>query len=106
MCTGGHYAGMSDDLDDGRLRRFLRSKLRSAGRQYEEARRAYGAGKAAAAADLPRDDDGNAHIVCRRYAERRTVELDQAARPTCFDPDHQDCQGCVEDIRDGRIETW
>lgn len=52
------------------------------------------------------DEAGNAHIVCRRHAERRAVPIDEEGHPPCFDPDHQDCRGCVEDIRDGLIETW
>ena len=89
-----------------RLKRLLRTKLRSAGQQYEEARRAYSDARTATSVGLPTDDDGRARIVCRRYAEKRAVSLDEAARPNCYDAEHQDCQGCVEDIRDGRIETW
>lgn len=89
-----------------RLELLLRSKLRSAGRQYEEATRAYNASKSATTAGLPTDDDGKVRIVCRRYAEKRSLSLDEQGRPPCFDPDHLDCQGCVEDIDDGRIETW
>jgi hypothetical protein len=55
---------------------------------------------------LPRNENGDARIVCRRYAERRAVGVDDAGRPACFDADHPDCQGCVEDVRDGRVETW
>lgn len=88
------------------IRRFIRSKLRGAGRQYEEARRAYDRARTTALADIPTDDEGRARIVCRRYAEQRAVELDQEARPECFDPGHQDCRGCVEDIHDERVETW
>lgn len=91
---------------DDRLESFLRSKMRSAGKQYADAKRAYRDAHHAALADLPRDEEGKAKIVCRRYAERRAVSMDSAARPDCFDPDHPDCQGCVEDVRDGRIETW
>ncbi|MFB6205876.1 MAG: hypothetical protein ABEJ05_05035 [Haloglomus sp.] len=87
-------------------KRFLRSKLRSAGRQVEAARREYETARKRALADLSTDEDGRAKIVCRRYAERRAVDLDEEARPVCYDPDHVDCQGCVEDIREGRIETW
>jgi hypothetical protein len=89
-----------------RLELLLRSKLRSAGRQYEEATQAYNVSKSAASSGLSLNDESEAHIVCRRYAEKRSVDLDNQGRPDCFDPDHQDCQGCVEDIRDGRIETW
>lgn len=92
--------------DRRRLKRFLRTKLRSAGRQVEEARRAYETARKRALADLPTDEADRARIVCRRHAERRAVDLDEAARPVCFDADHVDCQGCVEDIREGRIETW
>jgi hypothetical protein len=92
--------------DPDRLARFLRTKLRGAGRQYAEARRAYGSARASALADLPTDDRGRARIVCRRHADRRAVELDGESRPACFDADHPDCQGCLEDIREGHVETW
>jgi hypothetical protein len=92
--------------DSDRLSRFLRTKLRSVGRQYEQAKLSYGSARASALADLPTDDEGRARIVCRRFAEQREVHLDSEARPACFDADHPDCQGCLEDIRDGRIETW
>ncbi len=82
----------------------MRSKLRSAGRRLAESRRAFEAGRTVA--DLPRDDEGRVKIVCRRHAERRATPLDDAGRPVCFEADHPDCQGCVEDIREGRIETW
>lgn len=89
-----------------RLELLLRSKFRSAGRQCEEAMRAYSASKSAVESGLTIDEDGQARIVCRRYAEKRSVDLSRDGRPHCFDPDHQDCRGCVEDIDDGRIETW
>jgi hypothetical protein len=91
--------------DSDRLSRFIRTKVRAAGRQYARAREAYSGGRAAALADLPTDDEGRAQVVCRRYAERRAVRLDGDCRPDCFD-DHPDCEGCVEDIRDGTVETW
>jgi hypothetical protein len=92
--------------DDERLARFIRDGLRSAGRQLSDAKRAYSNGKRATLAGLPRDDEGRARIVCRRYAERRAVSLDDRLRPVCYDADHPDCQGCVEDIEDGTIETF
>jgi hypothetical protein len=94
---------------DERLERFFRIRLRNAGRQYERARTAFNDGKSgvdAADGDLPTDDAGRAKLVCRRYAEKRAVELDDEGRPACFDGDHTDCVGCVEDIQAGRIETW
>lgn len=93
-------------MDEGRIRRFLQSTVRSASRQVTDAKRAYSDAKRSALADLPQDDSGRAKIVCRRHAERRGVSLDDQARPACFDADHQDCQGCVEDICDGVVETW
>ena len=93
-------------MDDGRIRRFVQTTIRSAGRQYEEARRAYSDAKRSALADLPLDEEGRAKIVCRRYAEKRAVSLDEQGRPACFDAEHLDCQGCAEDVRDGEIETW
>ena len=92
--------------DTDRLSRFLRTKVRNAGRQYERAKQAYDSARASALADLPTDEEGRARIVCRRYAERRTVSLGEEARPTCFDAEHPDCRGCLEDIRENRIETW
>ena len=89
-----------------RLQRLLRTKLRSAGKQYAEAKRAYSDARTAAAVEVPTDEAGRAKIVCRRHAERRRVSLDDAARPHCFDAEHRDCRGCVEDIREDRIETW
>ena len=92
--------------DDDRLGRFIRNSLRSAGRQLSDAKRAYSNGKRAALAGLPSDDEGRARIVCRRYAERRAASLDEQLRPVCYDADHPDCQGCLEDIRDGTVETF
>lgn len=91
---------------DGRVGRFLRRTLRRAGRQYAESRQAYAAGRREAAGDLSTDETGRVRIVCRRYAEQRAVHLDEADRPACFDPDHQDCRGCAEDVHAGRVETW
>ena len=89
-----------------RLQRLLRTKLRSAGKQYAEAKRAYSDARTAAAVEVPTDEAGRAKIVCRRHAERRRVSLDDATRPHCFDGDHRDCRGCLEDVRDGCVETW
>ena len=94
------------DGDGDRIARFISNTLRSAGQQLSDAKRAYSDGKRAAMAGLPRDEDGRAKLVCRRHADRRAVSLDEAGRPECFDPDHPDCQGCVEDIEAGTIETW
>ncbi|MEM4780669.1 MAG: hypothetical protein QXG03_03790 [Halalkalicoccus sp.] len=85
---------------DRRLQRLVRSKFRAAGRRYEEARRDY-----ADARDTARGGE-RVNIVCRRYAEKRSVELDSAGRPECYDADHPDCEGCVEDLQAGTIETW
>lgn len=92
--------------DDGRVGRFLRAKLRAAGRQVARARREYDATRAAASRDLPTDDAGRARIVCRRHAEERAVAVDDDGRPACFDADHADCRGCAEDVREGRVQTW
>ncbi|MFD1570627.1 DUF7091 family protein [Halorubrum laminariae] len=99
---------------DDRLERAVRRRLREAGRQFEAAKRAYregrddpaGSASGAARYDLPVDDKGGARIVCRRHAEHRAVAVDDAGRPTCFDSDHPDCEGCAEDVRDGVVETW
>ncbi len=96
---------------DERFDGFVSERLRELGRQYERARRAYADGKetsqrAAVLDKLPVDDADRAKIVCRRHAEKRAVKLDVDGKPACFDPDHTDCVGCLEDIRDGMIETW
>ena len=94
----------------GGFERFVHSAMRSAGRRYEEARRAYRDGREGTPAspgdDLPRDDADRARIVCRRHAEQRAVSVDGDGRPACFDSDHPDCRGCAEDVREGVVETW
>lgn len=90
---------------DDRLERFIRTKFRSAGRRFEEAQAAYEEGRAGGY-DLPTDEAGRAKIVCRRYAERRAVAVDAEGKPACYDPEHPDCRGCAEDIREGIVETW
>ena len=89
-----------------RFERLLRGKLNAVGKQYEESKRAYADAKMAARTGLPTDEDGRARIVCRRHAEKRAVSVDERGVPACFDAEHPDCRGCVEDIREGRIETW
>ena len=89
-----------------RIGRLLKGRLRAAGRQYAEARQVYSEAKTAALRGLPTDGEGKAKIVCRRYAERRAVQLDEAGRPECYEAEHPDCEGCVEDVREERIETW
>jgi hypothetical protein len=96
---------------DDRLEGLLRRKIREAGRQYARARDAYRQGRDGGAEDdavasLPRDDEGRARLVCRRHADRRAVAIDDDGRPACFEADHPDCEGCLEDVRDGIIETW
>ncbi|RLM56394.1 hypothetical protein DVK02_07715 [Halobellus sp. Atlit-31R] len=98
-----------------RLERLLRQKFREAGRQYARARDAYREGRDAETsgepedpipATVPRDEDGRLRIVCRREADRRTVVVDADSRPECFEAGHPDCEGCVEDLHDGIVETW
>ena len=99
---------------DDRLEGLLRRKFRAAGRQYARARKAYNEGRDGNDTDggddrvpsLPRDDEGRARLVCRRNADRRAVAVDDDGRPACFDAGHPDCEGCVEDVRDGIVETW
>lgn len=103
MIASGHALDRMDD----RLESIIRSAARSAGKRYEEAKRAYRDGRDPSPThSLPRDAEGRAKIVCRRHAEHRAVAVDAKGRPACFDPDHPDCQGCVDDIREGMVETW
>ncbi|QCC58416.1 hypothetical protein NP511_07850 [Natrinema thermotolerans] len=101
--------------DRRRLERFLRTTLQGAGEQFEELRRstddqleeareAYEVARNAR--ELPTDEAGRAKIVCRRYAQQRAAKLDEEYRPACYEADHPDCEGCAEDVRRGRIETW
>ncbi|MCL9815830.1 DUF7091 family protein [Natronocalculus amylovorans] len=95
-----------------RIGEFLRERLRQAGRSYEEAKHAYRDGKATGesqpgpADSLPADERGRSKIVCRRHAERRAVPIDTDGKPACYDSEHPDCRGCVEDIKNGSIEVW
>ncbi|AFK18019.1 hypothetical protein E6P09_04490 [Haloferax mediterranei ATCC 33500] len=93
---------------DDRLESIIRSAARTAGKRYEEVKRAYQDGQQTSEVldSLPQDAEGGAKIVCRRHVERRAVAIDAKGRPACFDPDHPDCRGCVEDIREGIVETW
>lgn len=83
---------------------FVGRLARTAGRRYAEAVAAYREGRVEG--DLPRDDAGRIRIVCRRHAEKRAVALDDEGKPACFDADHPACEGCLEDLRDGQVETW
>ncbi|MFC6731043.1 MULTISPECIES: hypothetical protein [unclassified Haladaptatus] len=92
-----------------RIERLIRQQFRKAGRQMGRARHEYreGRGERSRTPDAPETDGGREmNIVCRRYAERRTVSLDAQQHPHCFDAESVDCQGCLEDIREGIIETW
>jgi hypothetical protein len=91
--------GDGDDIAD-RLRR----SLREAGRRYAETRQAFHSGRSTG--KLPTDEFGRRRIVCRRYAEKRTVHVDDAGRPECFEGESPDCRGCAEDVREGCIQTW
>ena len=92
--------------DSDRLARFLRAQAQSAGRQYEEARKAFVEARREAADGTEDDDLPTARIVCRRHAEQRVVGIDKKGRPSCFEAGHPDCEGCAEDVRAGRVETW
>lgn len=108
--------------DDGRFSGWLQRAARKAGRRYGEVRQSYRDGRAADEPELstsgterlptpdlsylPRDAGGDARLVCRRHAEKRAVAVDEHGRPDCFDAEHPDCQGCVQDVRDGVVETW
>lgn len=88
----------------GLFRRAARAAGRTVGQTVDSYRAGRGSGKVPDG--LPADEEGNVRIVCRRYAEKREVELDDYGRPECFEADHVDCEGCLEDLRDDRIETW
>lgn len=85
------------------LESWVGNAAKTAGRTFQSARNAFVEGRMSGS--LPRDEDGRARIVCRRYAERRAVHL-ESGKPDCFEADHTDCEACVLDIREGAIETW
>lgn len=89
--------------DSDRLSRFLKTKVRGAGRQFEEAKQAFSEARREAASG---GSGSPVKLVCRRYAEKRSVRLDAEGRPVCYAAGHADCEGCVEDIKAGCIETW
>ncbi len=98
---------------DDRFDRFLRNvgkryaeARQSADDQLREAKEAYRNAHDTVLADLPQDEYGRAKIVCRRHVDKRAAPIDKEGRPKCFDPDHPDCRGCLEDIREGTVETW
>lgn len=82
---------------------WVKKAARRAGRTVGEASDEYAEGKIANS--LPQDEDGRAKIVCRRYSERRAVEI-QGGRPECFEAGDEDCESCVRDIAAGHVETW
>jgi hypothetical protein len=93
--------------DRSSWRGLARRAARVAGRKVAETREAYREGRRTdERPDLPEDEDGRARIVCRRDVEKRAVEVDAAGRPECFEAGHPDCEGCAEDVREDRIETW
>jgi hypothetical protein len=94
---------VSDDPERG-IGGYLRRAIRSAGRQYEQSREQFTTGRTVNR--LPADEHGRAKIVCRRHADKRAVMLSERGVPPCFDAENRDCQGCLEDIREGAIETW
>ncbi|WP_435334593.1 DUF7091 family protein [Haloarchaeobius sp. TZWWS8] len=91
-------------MSDRGIGGFVRRALRSAGRQYAKSREEFTTGHKVSR--LPRDEYGRVQIVCRRYVEQRAVNLNEAAVPECYDHENPDCRGCLEDIREGCIETW
>lgn len=91
---------MGDEDDGGGFLSNLTSPRKQLGEAKEAFKNAKGAGS------LPRDEEDRVKLVCRRHAERRAVPLDDLGRPACFDADHPDCRGCLEDVQDRTVETW
>jgi len=83
--------------------RLARRAARSVGRQLSEAKREFRTAKSTA--QLPTDESGRVKIVCRRYAEKRAVTLEDDV-PECYEAGHPACEGCAEDVQDGSVETW
>jgi len=82
---------------------LVRRAARRAGRQLEAARREYRRGRIDGS--LPTDGDDGARIVCRRYAEKRTVVVEDG-KPECYESGHPSCESCAADVAEGVVETW
>jgi len=93
-------ASTSEDSDSSG---FL-GNIKNARSQLGDAREAFS--NARGGGKLPTDEEGRVRLVCRRYDERRLVPLDDRGRPSCFEAGNEDCEGCLEDVRDGSAETW
>lgn len=93
--------GESDD--DGRISGFL-GNVKNARSQLGDAKDAFSTARSGG--KLPTDEEGRVRIVCRRHDERRLAPLDDKGRPTCYEAGHEDCEDCVEAIRDQSVETW
>lgn len=87
-------------MDRRAMNRFVRTTFRKVGRHYEKTRHDYEGARNSVL------ESERANIVCRRYAEKRAVELDSNGHPECYEAGHPDCDGCVEDLHNGTIETW
>ncbi|MFB6163205.1 MAG: hypothetical protein ABEJ86_07205 [Halococcoides sp.] len=83
---------------------WLRRHARRAGRRLERTRKAFREGRERSRQDRP--DADRIGLGCRRHADRRVVDLDGAGRPACFEAGHPDCEGCLDDIEAGRLDTW
>ncbi|MFB6095200.1 MAG: hypothetical protein ABEJ71_01955 [Halodesulfurarchaeum sp.] len=90
-------------MPDDPLGGWLKRAARKAGRGVERLRSEFAEGRVSGS--LPRDEEGRARLVCRRYAERRAVHLENG-RPECFEAGHPDCESCAQDTREGVVETW
>lgn len=89
----------SDDDSSG----FL-GNIKNARGQLGDAKDAFS--NARGAGSLPTDEEGRVRLVCRRYEERRLAPLDDKGRPTCYEAGNEDCEECVEAVRNGSVETW
>lgn len=89
-----------EDDDSGGFLSNLTSPRKQLGDAAAAFKNARGSG------NLPTDEADRVKLVCRRHAERRAVPLDDLGRPACFEEGHPDCEGCLEDVRDGVVETW
>ncbi|WP_081638733.1 hypothetical protein [Salinarchaeum sp. Harcht-Bsk1] len=78
--------------------------IKNARSQLGDAKDAFS--NARSAGSLPTDEEGRVRLVCRRYEERRLAPLDDKGRPSCYEAGNEDCEDCVEAVREGSVETW
>jgi len=97
-------ANQGDAAEEESGSRGFLGNIKNARTQLGDAKDAFS--NARGAGSLPTDEEGRVRLVCRRYEERRLAPLDDKGRPSCYEAGNEACEGCVEAVRDGSVDTW